>query len=195
MKGCLLRANIWISRVEISQVPTLEDTMGLNSLYHAASRGHMDLVRFLVLSGAQISFASSGAPCWKRPVLRQNLVFACALMHTEEIKQEARKITQMVEIQLPLELQDMILEYVSLNTWEEALFYLNRVWDHAAFRTNTGRKTHKHTRKPRPSMVHRGLCEKQKNRKPKTSFHCSTSHIFFPCFLRKKTHTPYLTKK
>lgn len=97
-----------------------KDAMGLNPLYYAASRGHMDLVHFLVLSEAQISFASMHAPCWKRPVVRQNLIFACALAYTQKIKKEARESLQRLEPYVPPELQDLILAYIGVTTWEEA---------------------------------------------------------------------------
>ena len=103
-----------------------KDAMGLNPLYYAASRGHMDLVHFLVLSEAQISFASIHAPCWKRPVVRQNLIFACALMYTQKIKKEARESLQSLEPYVPPELQDLILAYICVTTWEEACTYLTQ---------------------------------------------------------------------
>lgn len=103
-----------------------EDATGLNPLYYAASRGHMDLVHFLVLSGAQISFSSLDAPCWKRQVVRENLIFACSLKYTKQIQEEARGVLQIREPYLPPELQNIIIEYICLTTWEEAWSYLAR---------------------------------------------------------------------
>ena len=101
-----------------------EDATGLNPLYYAASRGHMDLVQFLVLSGARISPPSFEGPCWQRLVVQQNLIFSASLRHSKDIQNKAREILQDMTPHLPPELQDMIIEYIYLTTWEEAWFYL-----------------------------------------------------------------------